>query len=294
MRVTDKSIASNSLSSMQLNLERLVKLSQQASSGLKINAPGDDPAGAQKVLQLQGTLQDNAQYTRNIVTGNAWLGGADNAMSAMGDAVVRAHEIAMQMANGTYSATDRTAAVNEVKQLSDQMVQLGNTQVGGKYIFGGFKNDSAPFDTTGAFVGTEDAVNIAADSNSPVAINYSGGKLLKGTGGGVDILSELQNLSTALSTNNVTGIKSTLSNLDTAQNQITTARADVGSRMNRIENISTNMDSTNVDLNKTLSGIQSIDPLKVYSDLANQQTAYQAALTATAKISQLSLLNYLK
>lgn len=294
MRVTDKSIANNSLSSMQLNLERLVKLSQQASTGLKINAPGDDPAGAQKVLQLQGTLQDNAQYARNIVTGNAWLGGADNAMSAMGDAVVRAHEIAMGMANGTYSATDRATAANEVKQLTDQMVQLGNTQVGGKYIFGGFKNDSAPFDATGAFVGTDDAVNIDTGSNSAVAINYSGGKLLKGAGGGVDILSELQNLSTALSTNNISGIKATLSNLDTAQSQITTARADVGSRMARIENISTNMDSTNVDLSKTLTGIQSIDPLKVYSDLANQQTAYQAALTATAKISQLSLLNYLK
>lgn len=294
MRVTDKSIASNSLSSMQLNLERLVKLSQQASTGLKINAPGDDPSGAQKVLQLQGALQDNDQFARNIVTGNAWLGGADNAMSAMGDAVVRAHEIAMEMANGTYNATDRATAANEVKQLTDQMVQLGNTQVGGKYIFGGFKNDSAPFDATGVFVGTDDAVNIATGSNSAVAINFSGGKLLKGTGGGVDILSELQNLSTALSTNNLTGIKATLSTLDTAQSQITTARADVGSRMYRIENISTNMDSANVDLKKTLSGIQSIDPLKVYSDLANQQTAYQAALTATAKISQLSLLNYLK
>jgi flagellar hook-associated protein 3 FlgL len=294
MRVTDKSIANNSLNSMQLNLERLVKLQQQASSGLKINAPGDDPVGAQKVLQVKGALQDNEQFARNIVTGTAWLGQADNAMSAMGDVVTRAHELAMGMANGTYNANDRVTAVNEVKQLTDQLVQLGNTLVGGKYIFGGFKNDSAPFNANGTFVGSDDAVSIALSANATVVMNYSGGKLLNGTGGGVDIFGELQKLSAALSTNNTSGIQGTLSNLDVASSQITAARSDIGSRMNRIENVSSNMASMNIDLEKSLSNTQDIDILKVYSDLANQQTAYQAALSTTAKISQLSLLNYLK
>ena len=294
MRVTDKSIANNSLATLQSNLERLTKLSQQASSGLKINAPGDDPAGAVKTLQLKGTLKDNDQYARNSVTGTAWLGQTDNAMSSMGDVVTRAHEIAMEMANGTYNASDRAGAVNEVTQLTAQMVQLGNTQVGGKYIFGGFKDDTPPFSTTGAFTGTEDAVSINVGANTNVAINYSGGKLLKGTGGGIDIFAELQKLSTALSTNSQSGVEATLNTLDTSLTQITSARSDAGSRMNRLDNVTADRDSANINISKSLSDTQNIDVVKVYSELANQQTAYQAALSTTAKISQLSLLNYLK
>ncbi len=294
MRVTDKSIANNNLSAMQLNLERLAKLQQQASTGLKINAPGDDPSGAQKALQLQGALSDNTQYARNIVTGTAWLGQADNAMSSMGDLLGRAHEIAVEMANGTMSAQNRTAAVTEVNQLTAQLAQLGNTQAGGKYIFGGFNNDTAPYDANGNFTGTEDAVNIQVGKNSQVAINYSGGKLLNGTGGGVNIFTEMKNLSTALSTNDQAGVQGSLTTLDTALNQITTARADMGSRMNRLENSTTTMDSMNISMNADLSGTQNADIIKTYTDLTSQQTAYQASLTATAKISQLSLLNYLK
>lgn len=298
MRVTDKSIASNNLSSMQLNLERLVKLQQQASSGLKINAPGDDSAGAQKVLQLKGTLQDNDQYARNIVTGTAWLGQADSAMSAMGDIVTRAHELAVMMSNGTYNTTDRANAASEVQQLTDQLVQLGNTQVGGNYIFGGFKSDVAPFAAGGAFAGTSDDVSIQIGRNSTVVMNYSGEKLLSGTvngtATGVDIFGELQKLHTALTTNSLSGVQGTLTTLDQAQNQITTARSDLGSRMNRIDTVSSQLDSMNVEVTKNLSDTQDIDVLKVYSDLSTQQTAYQAALATTAKISQLSLLNYLK
>jgi flagellar hook-associated protein 3 FlgL len=296
MRVTDKSMSNNSLNGMQLNLEKLVKLQQQASSGLKINAPGDDPAGAQQALQLKGTLQDNQQYARNIVTGTAWLGQTDNIMSSMGDVVARAHEIAMQMSTGSVSAENRTGAIPEVTQLTAQMVQLGNTQVGGKYIFGGFKNDVPPFDSTGTFTGTTEDLNVQTGLNSQVAMNYSGSKLLKGDGttGTVDVFTALQDFSTALSKNDQAGVQTALTALDTAQSQITAARADVGSRMNRMENASTNLDSMNIVLNKDLTGTQDADILKVYSELTNQQTAYQASLTSTSKISQLSLLNYLK
>ncbi len=294
MRVTDKSIANNNLIGMQRNLERLAKLQQEASSGLKINSPGDDPVGAQKALQLQGTLSDNTQYARNIVTGTAWLGQADNAMSGMGDIVSRAHEIAMQMSTGTVSAENRAAAVSEVTQLTAQMVQLGNTQVGGKFIFGGFNNETTPFDASGAFTGTDDTVNLQVGKNSQVAMNYSGGKLLNGTAGGVNVFAELQNLSTALSTDNQSGLQGSLTSLDTAHNQLVSARSEMGSRMVRVESATTSLDSMNVTLNTDLSGTQNADIIKTYTDLTSQQTAYQASLTATTKISQLSLLNYLK
>lgn len=295
MRITEGIIANTILSNLQLGQQRLEQLQQQASSGLKVSTPGDDPIAAQQVLQLKGLVLDNEQYARNITTGNAWLTQTDSAMADMGNVVTRAQEIALEMANGTYSNSDRANAAGEVRQLKNELIQLGNSQVAGKYIFGGYVSDKAPFDTvSGAFSGTDDAVNMEVDHGAYVAINYSGGKLLSGSGGGVNILGELDRLSTALTTNDVSGIKGTLPVLEGARNQILAARTDVGARLNRVESAANNLAAMKVSLNQVLSAKQDIDILQVVSDLTSQQNAFQAALAASAKTSQLSLLDYLR
>ena len=299
MRITEGMIANTILNNLQLGQGRLEKLQQQASSGLKISTPGDDPVSAQQILQLKGLVQGADQYTRNITTGNAWLEQSDSAMASMGDVVTRARELAVQMASGTYSAQDRTTASNELKQLKSELVQLGNSQVAGKYIFGGFVSDKPPFDTaSGAYIGTNDAVSMEVDQGAYVAVNCSGGTLLRGGtppgSTGTDIFGELDNLTTALTSNNVSGIQAALPALQAAQDQILAARGDVGARMNRVQTASDNLDSMKISLKKIISAKQDVDILQVTSDLTTQQTAFQVALSASAKTSQLSLLDYLK
>jgi len=151
--------------------ERVNTLQQQVSSGSRINAPSDDPVSAQQVLNLKGLLAATDQYSRNIQTGTTWLNQMDSSMSNMNNVLTRAKELATQMANGSYSAGDRRSAAVEVIQLRDQMISLGNTQIAGKYVFGGFVSDQPPFDATGNFNGTEDQVNIQVDQGSKIAIN---------------------------------------------------------------------------------------------------------------------------
>ena len=311
MRVTEGTTSGMVLSSLQQGRQQLEQLQQQVSTGLKLSAPGDDPISAQQVIILKGLLQDGDQYARNITTGNAWLTESDSAMSEMGNVLVRARELAQQMANGTYDANARATAATELKQLKSQLVQLANSQVAGRYIFGGFVSNSPPFDTTivnnandplngtptGTYVGTDDAVNMEVNRGAYVAINYSGSKLLRGGtppgSTGVDIIGQFDSLITALSNNDVTGVRASLPLLENAQNQILDARGDVGARMNRVESASSNLDSAKLSLNKVISDTQDVDFLKVMSDLTQKQNAFQAALSSSAKISQLSLLNYL-
>jgi flagellar hook-associated protein 3 FlgL len=82
--------------------------------------------------------------------------------------------------------------------------------------------------------------------------------------------------------------------MDGAQNQILAARGDVGARMNRVQSAMDNLDSMKLSLAKVISNKQDIDILQVASDLNTQQTAFQVALAASAKTSQLSLLDYLR
>lgn len=299
MRITEGMINNTILNNLQVGQSRLEKLQQQASSGLKVSTPGDDPVSAQQVLQLKGLVQNSDQYSRNITTGNSWLEQSDSAMSDMGNVVTRARELAVQMANGTYSAQDRATAASELKQLKNEIIQLGNSQVAGKYIFGGFVSDKPPFDTTsGAFNGTGDAVNMEVDQGAYVTINVPGGSLLRGGtppgSSGTDIIGELDKLTTALSTNAVAGIQGALPALQNAQNQILAARGDVGARMNRVQTASDKLASMKLSLQKVISSKQDIDVLQVISELTSQQTAFQAALASSAKTSQMSLLDYLK
>jgi flagellar hook-associated protein 3 FlgL len=298
MRVTENSTMKMVVAMLNQQQEKVNTLQQQVSSGSRINAPSDDPVSAQQVLNLKGLMSATDQYSRNIQTGTTWLNQMDSSMSNMNNVLTRVKELAIQMANGSFGAYDRQSAAVEVTQLRDQMISLANTQIAGKYIYGGYVSDQPPFDATGAFKGTDDQVNIQVDQGSYIPINYSGGKLLRGGtppgSSGTDVIGVLNDLITSLNNNDVTGIGTSISGLDSSLKQLQAAQGDVGARENRLQNADNILASTKDYLTKAVSAKQDSDLTQVLSDLAKQQIAYQATLAATAKFSQLSLLDYMK
>ncbi len=295
MRVTENATMKMVLAMLQQQQERVNTLQQQVSS--RINEPSDDPVSAEQVLNLKGLMAATDQYSRNIQTGTTWLNQMDSSMTNMNYVLIRAKELATQMANGTYGASDRQSAAVEVTQLREQMVSLGNTQIAGKYIYGGFVSDQPPFDANGVFMGTDDQVNIQVDQGSYISINYSGGKLLRGGtppgSSGTDVIGTLNDLITALNNNDVSGVSSSISGLDSSLKQLQAAQGDVGARENRLQNADNVLTSTKDYLTKAVSAKQDTDLTQVLSDMAKQQIAYQATLAASAKFSQLSLLDYM-
>lgn len=384
MRVTENTTMSIVFNNLQVIRQRQELLEQQASTGMKITAPGDDPIGTQQVLGIKNRLAAAEQYTRNIDVGSTWINQMDSAMNEIENTVVRVKEIAMAMANGTYTAAARTNTVSELKELKTQIVQLGNSEIGGKYIFGGHVNNSPPFDLTlvsnpllpgpppvddprngtptGTFLGTDDLIRMEVEQGAYIPLNFSGGKLLRGaatvmgdttagsnvianvpasgdmkvgmtvTGAGipagatitainstppsysidlstpatatasgvrvnslvgVDIVQEIDNLIVAMGTNDVTGIQNAIGTMDTALSQVLTARGEIGARMNRVENARSVLTDMDLNLNSIISQKQDVDFMKVMSELTKQQTAFQATLSASAKVTQMSLLDYL-
>lgn len=293
MRVTEGTMANNSLANLQRVRERIEQLYQEVSTGVKISRPGDDPLSAQQILDLNGLLEDGEQYAKNISTGTTYLSAMESALSGMGDAVVRVKELALNAANGTLGADDRVSVRQEVQQLKEQLITLGNSQVNGRYVFSGFRNDTPPFDANGAYSGGDGDLRIQIDRTNTISVNYTGDKLLNGAGGGTDVIGTLDTLITALDNNDSAGIQGTLSELDNSMNRILSARTDVGARMNRLDTATSFIDDTKLYLQKVISSKQDVDFIQAVSDMTRQQTAMEAALAATSKISKLSLLDYL-
>jgi flagellar hook-associated protein 3 FlgL len=183
--------------------------------------------------------------------------------------------------------------MTEVRQIRDNILSLGNSQLNGTYLFSGFKNDSPPFDAGGVYSGGADEVRVPIDRTNTIAVNYPGGKLLRGAGGGTDVIATLDNLLTAMQNNDVAGIQATINPLDSSINQVLSARTDIGARTNRLEMSESFIDDTRLNLKKVISSKQDVDFIQAVSDMTRQQTAFEAALATTSKISKMSLLDYL-
>jgi flagellin-like hook-associated protein FlgL len=105
--------------------------------------------------------------------------------------------------------------------------------------------------------------------------------------------SVLIRLRDALQTNDVEGIQEELVNLDTVYQRMATEAAKVGAKMNTLEMKRNILSDTELTTTERLSSLEDIDIVKAFTDLTMKQSAYQAALTAAAKVTQLSLADYL-
>ena len=84
-----------------------------------------------------------------------------------------------------------------------------------------------------------------------------------------------------------------LTNIGQATNNVLRVRTGIGVRMNELESLGSLNESLGLQYQQTLSNLQDLDYAKAITDLTRDQTNLEAAQKSFAKISQLSLFNYL-
>jgi flagellar hook-associated protein 3 FlgL len=109
-----------------------------------------------------------------------------------------------------------------------------------------------------------------------------------------DLFTTLSNLANDLRTNPAAINTVDLGAIDAAAVRVRTALGEVGARSAQLENTKSRSDDLLLNLRDSLSKIEDIDLPKVATDLQIQQVSYQAALAATAKVIQPSLVDFLK
>jgi flagellar hook-associated protein 3 len=200
MRVTNQILFRQSQEGIQKTNQRLAQLQEAITTGKRINHFEDDPIGAVRAFDLQTFEGSLEQYDKNINASLPFLEQSDATLGEVVEVIGRAKELALQMANASNDTADRKIAATEVQQLYDRMLGLANTQLEGRYIFGGFKNGSAPFSSAGVYSGDNGQINVQTDAASSVTLNLSGSQVFQAAGvaGGVGILDVLKDLKTVL------------------------------------------------------------------------------------------------
>ncbi len=292
-RVTQNMITDRSMVNLHGSMARLSRTQEQLSTGRVINRPSDDPVGTTSAMRLRSSLAQVAQHQNNAEDGAGWLAMADTTLTGSTELVRRAKELAIQGGNGSNGPQAMAALGKEVAQLRDALLAAANTTYLGRPIFGGVTSGATAYDASGTYVGTSGAgVMRTVATGSRIRVDQDAQAAFGPATG--DVFADLAKLSNDLTAGNVTGIRDGLTALDAGLERLTSALADVGTRANRLDRAIEAAKNTTITLTQNLTEIENVDLAAATVQLKMQEVGYQAALGATSRVIQPSLLDFLR
>jgi flagellar hook-associated protein 3 FlgL len=216
---------------------------------------------------------------------------------------------------------DGTDLMTQAQSIFDQASQILNSKdANGNYIYGGGKDNTEPFSATslsdltaGSPPGPLPAVSsFFANGTQKKSVAVADGQSVQigvlASDVGSDLMTALQNLSAAASSNggfsgqlSQTQIDTltsdptanVLASATTASTNLNTATAANGYVYNQLQDASAGQQSLSTLYKGFVSNIEDVDMPTALTQLNQNQVALQAALQVTAQLGQLSLLNYL-
>ena len=174
-----------------------------------------------------------------------------------------------------------------MKNIRDQLVGIANTKGSAGYIFGGSQTQAKPFADDGTFSGDDEAHVVDIGNSSPTAVNASGAKAFTAVGGR-DVLTDLDDLYTALNTNDTAGVSATLDNLDTSRAQITNAQAATGIIINRLDSSDAVQSTVSLQNSKSTSEAGDVDAAAAYTTLNQLNNSLQQSVSVSKQILDLA------
>ena len=296
--------AAHQMTSAQTNL---AKSQAQLAQGKQIINPSDAPDQASTVQRLKSILTRQDSYQTALNTVQNRLQGEDSTLSSVSDLLIRAKEIAVQANNDTLSSDNRKALGVELQGLRDQMLSLANTKdTNGNYLFAGSKVSQPPFVSVAGgspqYVGDQTRMKVMVGENRSMPINRTGTDafvpvnrtLPDGTTQGVGFFNVMDDLIKGVNTSDRPKMQGGLGELDTLLGGLSMARANIGSGLKGIEQQTSVIEDTVLNLKTTLSSVEDLDYASAITKMNQQMLSLEAAQSSFAKISQLNLFNYIK
>ena len=298
MRVANKTIYDSTIQRLSTVSSEMVAAGDVVSTTKRINKLSDDPVGLVSVLDLRIALASTDQIGRNIQVGNSWLTSGESALNQIENLMVNTKELVIQASNATVNKTERENMVSLVDGYLREVLALTNSQVGGRYIFGGTNTETTPFafnddETEVLYYGNDTPFSIKIGPNSNVAIGRDGEEVFVGNGDNNNFFKTLIDLKTHLQTNDETEIRATLNKLDAHLNKLRETVSDIGGKTIRLQVRNNIIQELRLGYQERKSSLEDADITEAIMTLKSKELAYNAALASASKVLQLSLVNVL-
>jgi flagellar hook-associated protein 3 FlgL len=288
--IANLAVALNSTQASEQNL------TEQLSSGVRVNSLGEDPiAAGQNVILLNQIQQDDSfNQSANLVTGKLQV--ADSSLGSIVSQLTKAISLATSANNGTRSANDVLAIAQEITGIRDEVMTLANTSYQGQYIFAGTQTASAPFSTSNAtnpattsYTGDATATFLSLPNGQKIQLNVPGNQIFQGPGS-KDVFAALNNLIADYSTGTVDqaqAAKDTAA-LTSSLNYVSQQRVMIDNSITSLSAASDAMTNEKTQLIVAQTNLMQADVAQLATRLSlaeTQQTALQAVIVQLSAAS---------
>jgi len=270
----------------------------QLTTGKKVNKPSDDPVTVMKGMNYRSEVSRIEQYQRNTGEVHNWMDNTDAALDQATQALQKLRELAVQASNDTYSEEERQSVAKEAEQIKQDLIDIANTKVNGKYIFNGTNTSEAPIQK-----GEGDEYTVNFNTNF-VEIEVAAGTELEANVNPEDVFGDdesnmFKDIQSFIKTLNgdvqeEIDLDQYIEDFDQRIDDVINARAELGARMNRLDLIEDRLGDQEIVATKIMSDNEDVDYAKAITELITQESIHRAALAAGSRIIQPSLVDFLR
>lgn len=291
MRITDSLMSTGLQQNITTSLNNLNTITQEISTGKALNQPSDNPAGTAEDLSLREALLGDTQYESDANQATTYLSAASNALTSVNTVLDNVNQIAVQGANGgAQSPQSLSELAAQVDSSIQQLTQIANTNVAGKYVFGGTQTQTPPYTgTPPTYAGNEEAVTATLGPGTSLTLNSPGtNQSLFG-----DTFSALQTLKTDLLSGNSTAVSNDITTIQDRINVTSAASAEIGNKTNEVTAAQQNLQRLDTQYQSAESNIENTDLATAYVQLQAAQNTYQASLVTVSNAYKYTLADFL-
>jgi flagellar hook-associated protein 3 FlgL len=271
---------------------------REIASGLSINEPSDNPAGAAALVQNADQTSQADQFERSIGSVQGEIQNADSALNSITTAVQQAITLGVEGANGTVNSDDRAAIVAQVQGIQSQLLSLANLSYQGSYVFSGTAIQTTPYvlnsnSTSGVtYQGNTGVNSVTVGSQLSLQTNVPGSQLFSASGS--DMFQSIQDLINGLESGDSTAIGTAVTEVGNAMNYIDEQSTFYGNALSQLNSQQTYLSGETTQLAQEESTIGGADLTSVISNLTTSQTSLEATLQSLGATTQVDLFDYLK
>ncbi|AGB78622.1 flagellar hook-associated protein 3 [Enterobacteriaceae bacterium strain FGI 57] len=306
MRVSTLMMYQQNMRGITNSQSEWLKYGEQMSTGKRVNRASDDPVAASQAVVLSQAQAQNSQFATARTFATQRVSMEENTLAQVTTAIQSAQEKIVYAGNGTLSDDDRASLATDLQGIRDQLLNLANSQDGnGRYIFAGYKTDTAPFTDDGTYVGGSENVAQQVDASRSMVIGHTGDKifdsLTSNAKPGTDsnlfemLDSAIAALNTPVSDDEdaqalaSAAIDKTNRGLSNSLNNVLSVRAELGTQLNELDKLDALGDDRALSQTQQMSNLVDVDWNETISNYVMQQTALQASYKAFSDMQGMSL-----
>lgn len=293
------STTSNRLMLSDLNKANraMVKAQERISSQKELSRASDGPASTLAALDHRGALRRSEQFQRNASDARSWLSTGDTALTSSVEELNHVRTLVISARSGASDPNSLASIAAEIRTVREGILSLANSEHLGRPIFAGTASGADAFDATGTYLGDLGTIQRPVAPSVTVQVNRAGTEVFGTTNVNAldgNIFQMLDALAAAVGSGDLSTMSTGIARLDTAVDRIESSQVELGARARQIEDVIARTELSDIERKQALAEVEDVDIAQALIDMSAKEFSYNAALSASAKVMQTSLLDFLR